>query len=328
MEQFVLYILIVVALIFDFLNGFNDSSNVVATMISSRGMSPKSALALTAICHFLAPFIFGISVAKTIGEGIVDPQTITLKVILAALLGAVTWNIITWALGIPSSSSHALVGGILGSVIIGYRINMIKTSGMIRIIISLIVSPILGLIFGYLFMKIILFLVRGFSPKANIFFKKTQILTATLLSLSHGTNDAQKTMGIITMALMTAKQLPEFIVPKWVVICSALAIALGTAIGGWKIIKTIGTKYYKIRPIHSFVSQLSSSSVILGAALLGGPVSTTHVVSSSIVGAGSAERLSKVRWIVVKNIITAWIVTIPLSALMAAVFYYIINYYI
>jgi len=327
MNQNLLYILIALAIIFDLTNGIHDSSNMVATMISSRAMSPKSALFLASIANFVAPFIFGVSVAKTIGEDIVDPKTITLKIILAALLGAIIWNLITWYFGIPSSSSHALVGGFLGSTIIKYGFNMIKTEGIIKILIFLMISPIFGLIFGYLFMRIILLLSRGASPKINTFFKRIQIVTTTALSLSHGTNDAQKTMGIVTMALVTANQLQEFIVPVWVILISALAISLGTFFGGWKLIKTLGGKFYKIRPIHSFAAQLSSSSIILGAALLGGPVSTTHVISSSILGVGSAERLSKVRWGVVKNIVMTWIITIPFSSLIAAGLYYIINNY-
>ncbi|MBU2598379.1 MAG: inorganic phosphate transporter [Actinobacteria bacterium] len=328
MDQNLLYVLIILAIIFDLSNGIHDSSNLVATTISSRAMSPKSALFLASIANFVAPFIFGVSVAKTIGEDIVDPKTITLKIILAALLGAIIWNLITWYFGIPSSSSHALVGGFLGSVIIKYGFDMIKTEGIIKILIFLMISPILGLIFGYLFMRIILLLSKGASSKINIFFKKIQIVTTTALSLSHGTNDAQKTMGIITMALVTAKQLQEFIVPGWVIFISALAISLGTFFGGWKLIKTLGGKFYKIRPVHSFAAQLSSSFIILGAALLGGPVSTTHVVSSSILGVGSAERLSKVRWGVVKNIAMTWIITIPFSSLIAAGLYYIINNYL
>ena len=328
MDQNLLYVLIALAIIFDLSNGIHDSSNLVATMISSRAMSPKSALFLASIGNFVAPFIFGVSVAKTIGEDIVDPKTITLKIILAALLGAIIWNLITWYFGIPSSSSHALVGGFLGSVIIEHGFTIIKTGGIIKILIFLMISPILGLIFGYLFMKIILLLSKGASPKINIFFKKIQIVTTTALSLSHGTNDAQKTMGIITMALVTAKQLQEFIVPRWVIFISALAISLGTFFGGWKLIKTLGGKFYKIRPVHSFAAQLSSSFIILGAALLGGPVSTTHVVSSSILGVGSAERLSKVRWGVVKNIAMTWIITIPFSSLIAAGLYYIIENYL
>lgn len=328
MDQNLLYVLITLAIIFDLSNGIHDSSNLVATMISSRAISPKSALFLASIANFVAPFIFGVSVAKTIGEDIVDPKTITLKIILAALLGAIIWNLITWYFGIPSSSSHALVGGFLGSVIIKYGFDVIKTEGIIKILIFLMISPILGLIFGYLFMRIILLLSKGASSKINIFFKKIQIVTTTALSLSHGTNDAQKTMGIITMALVTAKQLQEFIVPGWVIFISALAISLGTFFGGWKLIKTLGGKFYKIRPVHSFAAQLSSSFIILGAALLGGPVSTTHVVSSSILGVGSAERLSKVRWGVVKNIAMTWIITIPFSSLIAAGLYYIINNYL
>ena len=327
MSQF-LFVLIALSIVYGFINGALDSSNVVATIISSRAMSPKRALVLSSIAHFIAPFIFGVSVAKTIGEGIVNPKAISLEIVFAALTGAILWNIITWILAIPSSSSHALIGGILGSVTIKYGFNIIKIEGIVKVLVALIISPILGLILGYIFMKVILFLIRGSSPKINIFFNKSQVLTSIALSLSHGSNDAQQTMGIITIVLVAAKLLTEFHVPLWVIFVSALAISLGTAFGGRKIIKTMGSKFYKIRPIHSFTTQLCSSSIILTAALLGGPVSTTHVVSSSMVGIGSAERLSKVRWGIVKNILTAWLITIPVSALIASGIYYIISYYL
>jgi len=314
-------ILVAVALFFDFLNGFHDSSNIVATMISSRALSPRQALALSAIAHFCGPFLFGVAVATTIGHEVVAEEALIMPVIFAALLAAIAWDLITWFFGIPSSSSHALIGGIVGAVSVDFGLGAIQMRGLAKVAIALFVSPILGLMVGYLLMQLILFLARGASPKINRFFKRSQILTSLALALSHGTNDAQKTMGIIAMALVASGYLSEFSVPKWVIVACAGAISLGTASGGWRIIKTLGAGFYKVRPVHSFAAQLGSAVVILGAALLGGPVSTTQVVSSTIVGVGSAERLSKVRWGVARNILLAWILTIPATALLAALLY-------
>ncbi len=316
----VIVVLIAIALIFDFLNGFHDSSNIVATVISSRALSPRFALMLTAIAEFSGPFLFGVAVAKTIGEEVVEPHTITLAVIYAALLSAIVWNLITWFLGIPSSSSHALFGGIIGAVMIHAGYSVLRLNGIAKIFIALFTSPLIGLLVGFLLTKVIFFLARGASPKINNWFKGSQIFTAIALALSHGANDAQKTMGIITLALVTAGQLTAFAVPIWVILLSATAIALGTATGGWRLIRTLGGKFYKIRPVHGFATQISSATVIMGAAILGGPVSTTQVVSSVIMGVGSAERVSKVRWNVAGEIMTAWLFTIPSTALLAALF--------
>jgi len=314
-----------VALLFDFINGFHGSSNVVATMISSRAMSARKALALSAAAHFCAPFLFGVAVATTIGHEVVDPKAITIVVIFAALLAAIIWNLATWYFGIPSSSSHALVGGLIGAVSIDFGFAMIQMRGLLKVITALFVSPILGLVVGYLFMKLVLFLARGASPRINWFFKRAQLITSLALALSHGTNDAQKTMGIIAMALVTIGYSSEFSVPWWVVALCAGAISLGTALGGWRIIRTLGGKFYKIRPVHGFTAQVASASIILGAAFLGGPVSTTHVVSSAILGVGSAKRASRVRWNVAGNIITTWVLTIPASALLAALLHLVIH---
>lgn len=315
-------ILIIVALLFDFLNGFHDASNIVATMISSRAMSPRMALITSALAHLSGPFLFGVAVAKTVGHDVVAENAVTAPVILAALLSAIVWNLITWWLGIPSSSSHALLGGLMGAVGIGFGLQNIQLGGLGKILVALFISPVLGLVVGYIAMKLTLFLARGASPRVGTLFRRLQWFTSLWLALSHGTNDAQKTMGIITMGLVATGHLTRFVVPWWVIALSASAIALGTASGGWRLIRTLGGKFYKIRPIHGFTSQVSSAAVIMGAALLGGPVSTTQVVSSSIMGVGSAERLSKVRWGVAGNIAIAWVVTIPASASMAALFYH------
>ena len=321
----ILIVVIALALFFDFLNGLHDSSNIVATMISSRAFRPQTALGVTAIAHFLGPFLFGVAVAKTIGDEVVIADSITIEVIIAALMGGILWNLVTWFFGIPSSSSHALVGGIVGAVGIGAGFEAIRIKGLEKILIALFTAPIIGFILGFFVTRFIFFLARGASPRINNFFKRSQIVTAVALAFSHGTNDAQKTMGIITLGLVINGYLTRFEVPTWVIAASAGAIALGTAFGGWKLIKTIGGKFYKIRPVHSFAAQMTSAIVIMGASLVGGPVSTTQVVSSAIMGVGSSERLSKVRWGVAGDIITAWLITIPATALLAAGVYWLIT---
>lgn len=321
------YVLLVSALLFDFLNGFHDSSNIVATPIASRALSPRLILWLAAIAHFIGPFLFGTAVAKTIGSDIVEPTAITMAVVIAAMISAVIWNIITWYFGIPSSSSHALIGGLVGAVIVSVGIGALKVEGLITVTVALFASPVIGLIAGFVFMRVTLYLARGFSTRINWFFKRVQIFSAFGLALSHGANDAQKTMGIITMALVIEGALMEFTVPTWVTAVSAGMIALGTATGGWRLIRTLGGRIYKIRPIHGFVSQFAGAAVILGAALFGGPVSTTQVMSSAIMGAGSAERLTKVRWTVGRDMLLAWILTIPAAAIIAALLYLPIHFF-
>jgi len=311
-------VLIGLALAFDFLNGFHDSSNIVATMIASRALSGRQALTITALAEFSGPFLFGVAVATTIGNEVLTISEIKLFVILAALIASIVWNIITWWLGIPSSSSHALVGGLIGAAVIEGGWGVVKLAGLGKVVLALAISPLVGLIAGYLVMKVVLFLARGATPNINTFFKRSQIMTAVALALSHGTNDAQKTMGIITLGLVSAGVLPTFRVPLWVVALCAAAIAAGTATGGWRLIKTLGSKFFKVRPVHGFTTQVASAAVILGAALLGGPVSTTQVVSSAIMGVGSAERVSKVRWGTAGQIIVAWVTTIPFAAMLAA----------
>ncbi len=317
--------IIALALCFDFLNGVHDSSNVVATMISSRAFSPRVALGTTALANFVGPFLFGVAVADTIGHEIVNPDTISTTVILAALLSAIAWDALTWFLGFPSSSSHALIGGILGAVIVGAGWAEIEIGGLEKVLIALLTSPLIGFVIGFLLLKVILALSRNATPRINQWFKRWQILTGVALALSHGTNDSQKTMGIITMALVTAGMQKVFVVPVWVILICATMIALGTAVGGWRLIRTLGGKIFKIRPVDGFTSQLASASVIISASLVGGPVSTTQVVSSAIMGTGTAERANKVRWHVAQEIATAWILTIPASAVMAGGFYWLVS---
>jgi PiT family inorganic phosphate transporter len=334
---------IAIALVFDFLNGFHDASNIVATMISSKAMRPVSALVICSVCEFIGPFLFGVAVATTIGHEVVAANVISNSLILAALLSAIVWNIATWYLAIPSSSSHALMGGLVGSALMTnllFQIDagtihafsdvvelfrVIRPKGFTKVLLALLISPPLGFLAGFLVIKITYFFARICSPKINWFFKRGQLVTAVGLALSHGTNDAQKTMGIIAMALFAGGYTSEFTVPAWVIALCAGAISLGTASGGWRLIKTIGGKFFKIRPIHGFTTQVSAGALIIGASLLGGPVSTTHVVSSAVMGAGSGERLSKVRWGVGKQIVAAWILTIPITALLAALFRLIIR---
>lgn len=320
-----LILFVATALLFDFLNGFHDSANTVATMIASRAMSPRNALLLSAVAHFSGPFLFGVAVATTIGHEVVAEYAATIPVIWSALLGAIVWNLLTWLLGIPSSSSHALIGGLSGAALIAYGTDAIQIAGLEKAGIALLASPLLGFVVGYLLLKIILFLARNATPRINNFFKRAQIVTSVALALSHGTNDAQKTMGIITMGLLAGGAIPTFEVPLWVIAACAAAMSLGTALGGWRIIRTLGGKFYKIRPVHSFASQIASAGIILGAALVGGPVSTSQVVSTTILGAGAAERVNKVRWGVMKSILATWFLTIPASAGVAALCYLLLQ---
>jgi PiT family inorganic phosphate transporter len=320
-----LYVVIGLALLFDFLNGVHDSSNIVATMISSRAFRPQIALGLTAFANFIGPFLFGVSVATTIGDELTQSDALNLEVLIACLFGAIVWNLLTWFLGIPSSSSHALIGGMVGAVLAGAGFGAIKLQGLEKVLIALFTSPLIGFALGFLVTRLIYILVRGATPAINRVFKNGQLVTALGMAFSHGTNDAQKTMGIITLSLLIGGMIPSFHVPFWVIIASAGAIGLGTALGGWRLIRTLGGRFYKIRPLHSFSTQLTSGFVILAASYLGLPVSTSQVVSSAIIGVGSSESFGKVRWSVAEEIITAWFITIPASGLVSAGIYWLIS---
>jgi PiT family inorganic phosphate transporter len=312
-----IFILLALALIFDFLNGFHDSSNVVATPISSGAIPPRRALWMAAVAHFIGPFLFGVAVATAIGDGLLDEEAITTTAVIAGLIGAIVWNIFTWYVGLPSSSSHALIGGLVGAALVESGVDAIQLDGLTRIVVALLLSPILGLAMGYAVMAVTLFASRSSTPKVNTFFRRIQYGTLIGLALSHGTNDAQKTMGVITLGLMTAGYLETFVVPLWVIFLCSAAIALGTALGGWRLIRTLGGKIFRIRPVHAFASQVAGGAVIMGAAIAGGPVSTTQVMSTAIVGVGAAERANKVRWMVLRDLLVAWLLTIPASALVA-----------
>jgi inorganic phosphate transporter, PiT family len=316
---------IALALVFDFLNGIHDSSNVVATMISSRALSPRWALGATAVANFVGPFVFGVAVATTIGDEIVDPVTISTTVTIAALLSAIFWDLLTWFLGFPSSSSHALIGGIFGAVVMAAGWRAIELHGFEKVLIALFASPLIGFVVGFIVLRIIIALSADATPGINQWFRRGQLATGLALALSHGTNDSQKTMGIITLALVSSGYLKVFEVPTWVILLCAAMIALGTAVGGWRLIRTLGGKIFKIRPVDGFASQLASASVIITASLVGGPVSTTQVVSASIMGTGTAHRANKVRWGVAQEMAVAWLLTIPASAAVAAGLYWVLT---
>jgi PiT family inorganic phosphate transporter len=318
------------ALAFDFINGFHDTANTIATSVSTRALSPRVAIMLAAVMNFLGALTFT-GVAKTIGKGILDPFSIEngSVIVLAALIAAIIWNLITWYYGIPSSSSHAIIGALTGAGISALGFSAINYHGFIEIIEALIFSPIIALIVGYVIMTIFGLIFRNFNlSKTNKGFRIFQVFTAALQSYTHGTNDAQKAMGIITLALIAAGYHSEMEVPMWVRIASATAMGLGTSIGGWKIIKTVGGKIMKIRPVSGAAADLSSALVIFSFTYLHLPVSSTHVISSSIMGVGSSERFRGVKWGTARNIVLTWIITLPVTAVLAAIVYQIISIFI
>ncbi|MDA8236232.1 MAG: inorganic phosphate transporter [Clostridia bacterium] len=318
---------VLLALTFDYINGFHDTANAIATSVSTKALSPRIAIVIAALFNF-AGAMSGTQVAKTIGKDIANPALVTKEVIIAALLAAIVWNLVTWWFGIPSSSSHALIGGIVGAVAAGNGIAVLKPEGILKIVSALLVSPLLGLAMGFLFMNLLFWVVYRWSRvKVNENSRKLQILSACAMAFSHGSNDAQKTMGIITMALFSAGLLDTFEVPLWVMMAAATAMALGTAAGGWRIIRTMGSKIVRLEPINGLAADLASSTVIYGASLMGMPVSTTHVVSSSIMGVGSAKRVRAVKWNMAQQIVTAWVITIPITATVGGLTFYIIKFF-
>lgn len=320
-----IFTVIGLALLFDFINGFHDTANAIATSVSTRALHPSHAIIMAAVLNF-AGAMYSTGVAKTIGADIVkSAQHVDEHIIIAALIGAVLWNILTWWLALPSSSSHALVGGIIGAVLISVGPDGLNFYGIGKIVLSLILSPLIAIITGCLVMTLLFCVFGRFSPSAvNGKFKKMQILSAAMMAFSHGSNDAQKSMGIITLALLAGGYIEVFEVPTFVKLLAATAMACGTAVGGWRIIKTIGGKIFKLEPISGFAADLNSSIVIFSATLLHLPVSTTHVVSGSIIGVGTAKRLSAVRWGVAQQMVAAWVMTIPSTAVIGAVAYKVI----
>lgn len=320
-----LWMVVLFAMAFDYINGFHDTANAIATSVSTRAIKPRHAILLAAFLNFSGALL-STGVAKTIGGDIVKSASlVNSEVIVAALIGAIAWNLLTWWYGIPSSSSHALIGGVIGAVVVSTGWDALNLAGIGKIILSLVLSPLVALVSGYIIMIILLWIFGRFAPYAlNSGFKRMQLLSASLMSLSHGSNDAQKAMGIITLTLLSAGQINSFEVPTWVKLACATAMGLGTAAGGMRIIKTMGTKIFKMEPINGFAADLNSSLVIFSATFLHLPVSTTHVVSGSIMGVGSAKRVRAVHWSVAQQMLYAWVLTIPLSAIVSGTVYKII----
>ena len=315
-----LLVVLFLAVAFDYINGFHDTANAIATSVSTRALRPSHAILMSATANFVGA-LTGTAVAKTIASGIAttpaghDGQV----VIAAALVGAIFWNLLTWRLGIPSSSSHALIGGLIGAVIASVGPTALNGPGIIdKVLVPLVASPILGIVIGFTLMVLLLNLFQHAHPrKLNDRFRRLQVISAAYMAFSHGSNDAQKTMGIMTLALVAAGLLPDTTVPLWVILTAATAISLGTAAGGWRIIKTMGQRVVKLDPVHGFAAETTAATIIMGASSLGMPVSTTHVISSAIMGVGASDRFSAVRWGVAGNIVMAWILTIPASGAVA-----------
>jgi PiT family inorganic phosphate transporter len=320
-----LILVIAAALLFDYVNGFHDTANAIATCVSTRALSIKWAILMAAVLNFAGAMI-STKVAATIGKGIVDANNITQMVVLAGVTGAIIWDLITWYYGMPSSSSHAIIGGLMGAVIAHAGSAALHWAGLNKIILALLISPILGTVLGFTFMVALMWTFRNKTPSGlNVGFRKLQIVSAGIMAFSHGTADAQKSMGVITMALVSYGYLTTFEVPTWVKVACAVAMALGTAAGGWRIIKTVGRDFVKLQPVHGFCVETASAGVILGASAIGMPTSTTHVITSAILGVGLSKRMSAVNWGIAKRIVIAWVLTIPSSAVVAYVTYMVMS---
>jgi PiT family inorganic phosphate transporter len=314
-----LLLVIALAVIFDYINGFHDTANAIATSVATRALHPRHAILMAASFNFIGAFA-GTAVAKTIGAGLVNEETTTQAVVMAALIGAITWNLITWWLGLPSSSSHALIGGLLGATIVAAGVDALQIDGIVnKVLIPMLTSPLLGFVGAFALMLALYWTFRRAKrkPMARIF-RRLQVISAGYMAFAHGSNDAQKTMGIITLALFSAGVISSIEVPTWVIVVSATALSLGTAVGGWRIMRTMGQRVVKLEPVHGFAAETTAATVLLGTAYLGMPVSTTHVISSAIMGVGSARGPKGVRWGVARRILLAWVITIPASAAIAA----------
>jgi PiT family inorganic phosphate transporter len=318
--------IIAVALVFDYINGFHDAANSIATVVSTRVLTPMQAVAWAAFFNFVAAFGFGVQVAKTVGKGVVQPAVVDQWVILGALSGAIAWNLITWYYGIPSSSSHALIGGFAGAAVAKAGWGALIPSGLLKITVFIVLAPVIGMILGFALMVATLWIFRGVRPsRVDALFRRLQLVSAAFYSLGHGTNDAQKTMGIIAILLFSGGYLgPEFYVPFWVVLAAHAAMALGTMSGGWRIVKTMGMRLTKLRPVGGFCAETAGAVMLIGTAVGGIPVSTTHTITGSIMGVGATQRFSAVRWGLGARIVWAWILTIPLSGIIAAVTWFVL----
>ncbi len=319
-----LYIIVALVLIFDFINGFHDSANSIATVVSTKVLSPLSAVALAATFNFVAFLVFPLSVAKTIGKGVIDAEIVTLNLIAAAVTAAIVWNLITWWWGLPSSSSHTLVGGLVGAAIAGSGFGSVIFAGVLKIGVFIIIAPVLGMVMSYIISVIVLHIVKNHSPFGiDKHFRRLQLLSASAFSLGHGGNDAQKSMGIIWVALFAVGKVPKDSDPAlWIVLSCHAAIALGTLFGGWRIVKTMGQKITKLKPFEGFCAETSGAITLFMATSLGIPVSTTHTITGAIIGVGATKRASAVKWGVTTKIFWAWILTIPVSACIGAIMYF------
>ena len=315
----VLFGLIAVALIFDFLNGLHDAANSIATIVATRVLPPSAAVAWAAFFNFIAFLFFGLHVANTIGKGIIDPAVVDPAVIFSALVGAIVWDLVTWFYGIPSSSSHALIGGLAGAAVAKAGAGSLDAAGLTKVTVSIVLSPILGLTLAFLMMMALFWILRRSTPaKVDNWFRRGQLFSAALYSLGHGGNDAQKTMGIITVLLFATGHLGDtFYVPLWVVLACHAAMALGTLSGGWRIVRTMGLKITKLKPVGGFCAETGGAITLFAATSLGIPVSTTHTITGAIIGVGAITKLSAIRWGVAGRIVWAWILTIPCSAFIA-----------
>ena len=320
-----LYIVIGLVLVFDFINGFHDSANSIATVVSTKVLSPVSAVIMAAVFNFLAFLIFPLKVASTIGKGVIHSEVVTLTLIASAVVAAIIWNLITWWLGLPSSSSHTLVGGLVGAAIAGSGIKSVIVGGVMKIVIFIVIAPVLGMVLSFIISVIFLHLVKKKTPSGvDKYFRRFQLLSASAFSLGHGGNDAQKSMGIIWVALVATNQVAKNApIDLWIVLSCHTAIALGTLFGGWRIVKTMGQKITKLRPFEGFCAETAGALTLFGATHFGIPVSTTHTITGSIIGVGATKRLSAVKWGVTTKIFWAWILTIPVSALIGASVYYL-----
>jgi PiT family inorganic phosphate transporter len=319
--------LIAVALLFDFMNGFHDAANSVATIVSTRVLTPRQAVLWAAFFNFAAAFGFGVSVASTVGKGIIEPSAVTNSVVFSGLAAAIIWDVLTWVYGLPTSSSHALIAGFAGAGVAAAGPHAVVVSGITRVFAFIFISPALGLVLGVISMTLVMFLVRHSTPaRVDSLFRRLQLVSAALYSLGHGTNDAQKTMGIIAVLLFSAGYLGQtFYVPIWVILVCHAAIALGTTFGGWRIVKTMGMRITKLQPIGGFCAETAGAITLIGAAMAGIPVSTTHTITGAIVGVGASRRFSAVRWGVARTVVWAWVLTVPFTALIAAAIQLVIN---
>jgi PiT family inorganic phosphate transporter len=324
MSEFaVLIFIILVALVFDFLNGFHDAANSIATVVSTRVLSPQKAVLWAAFFNFIAAFVMGTHVAKTLGKGMIDLDAVNQHVVLAGLLGAIFWNLITWYYGLPVSSSHALIGGYAGAAVAKAGMGAIIWSGWLKTLAFIVLAPMMGLLMGFLLMVGVTWIFRGWHPfRLDQLFRRLQLVSAGLYSLGHGGNDAQKTMGIITGLLVSGGYLKVFEVPMWVILISHAAIAFGTMFGGWRIVKTMGSKITKLQPLGGFCAETSGAITLGIVTLLGIPVSTTHTITGAIVGVGATRRVSAVKWGMAQTIVWAWVLTIPISAMVGAMAYH------